>query len=468
MLPINRKNRGLFLSLLLALFLALAACGGDGEETGAEPLTEEEPLEELEESSEELEEAGEEATDEEVVVSLWFHSGRGAERDALSTILENFEAQHENITVDAVELPEGSYNDQVQAAAFANDLPCLLDFDGPNTYNYVWGGFLRPLDDYVSEEMRNDFLASIIEQGTFQDGNLYSLGQFDSGLAIWANRAYLEEAGVRIPTIEDPWTREEFNEALAALEDLAEEDETLEYALDLKMNYGRGEWFTYGFSPIIQSAGGGLIDRGDYQSADGVLNSPDSVAAMEMVQDWFENGYVNPEPAGDAEFIDGEAALSWVGHWEANRYMEELGDDLLLLPMPDFGEGPATGMGSWNWGITTNCENPDAAWEVLEFMLQPDQILIMTDANGAVPARQSALEMSDKYGEGEMLNLFIEQNEAGYTVPRPITPAYPAITTAFQEAFDNIKDGADVQEELDQAVEEIDEDIEANDGYPLN
>ena len=37
----------------------------------------------------------------------------------------------------------------------------------------------------------------------------------------------------------------------------------VEYAIDLKMNYGAGEGFTYGFSPIVQSFGGDLIDRTD-------------------------------------------------------------------------------------------------------------------------------------------------------------------------------------------------------------
>ena len=34
-----------------------------------------------------------------------------------------------------------------------------------------------------------------------------------------------------------------------ALEKLQALDE-VEYAIDFKMNYGAGEWFTYGFSPI--------------------------------------------------------------------------------------------------------------------------------------------------------------------------------------------------------------------------
>lgn len=448
------QRRIVLLSLLAILALVTVACAGGGAPA-------QQPTEAPEEAPAE---GGEEApAAEAVTVDLWFHSGRGSERDALNQILDNFANTDTNVTVEAEQLPEGSYNDQVQAAAFADDLPCLLDFDGPFMYNYAWAGFLRPLDDYVSEDMKNDFLGSIIDQGTFQDGKLYSLGQFDSGLAIWGNKEYLEKAGVRIPTMDEPWTKEEFTQALQDLQALEE----VEYALDTKMNYGRGEWFTYGFSPVLWSHGGGLIDRSDYQSADGVLNGPESVTAMEHIQMWYQDGFSNADPPGDVAFTEGRAALSWVGHWVANQYMEALGDNLLLLPMPDFGEGPKTGMGSWNWGITTNCQNPDAAWEVLEFILQPEQILIMTNANGAVPARKSALEQSELYAEDGMLNLFVQQIDRGWAVPRPITPAYPAITAAFQEAYDNIKDGADVKEELDKAVQKIDQDIEDNNGYPL-
>lgn len=396
-------------------------------------------------------------------VTVWFHSGKGPEREALSAQVEAFNAQQDQYRVVADQLPEGTYNDQVQAAALSNDLPCLLDFDGPFIYNYAWSGFLQPIDRYVSDELRSDVLPSILDQGTYA-GDLYSLGTFDSGLGLYANRAYLEAAGVRIPTsVEDAWTLEEFEDALAALTALDE----VEYALDLKFNYGQGEWFTYGFAPILWSAGAGLVDRDGYQNAD-PLRSDAAVTAMEHFQSWFENGWTTNAPAGDVDFHERKiAALSWVGHWQYNPHVEALGDDLVLLPLPDFGTGSKTGLGSWNWGITTGCEVPDGAWAFLEFLMQPDEILRMTDANGAVPARFSAIEMSDLYGEGGPLELFIEQLETS-AVARPQTPAYPVITDAFAEAVANIAGGADVEAELNRAADRIEQDIEDNRGYPID
>jgi multiple sugar transport system substrate-binding protein len=198
-----------------------------------------------------------------------------------------------------------------------------------------------------------------------------------------------------------------------------------------------------------------------------VLNSPESVEAMEFFQSLFADGYANPEPAGDDDFhINKITALSWVGHWQWTPHSENLGDDLVLIPMPKFGDKAVTGMGSWNWGITSSCENPEAAWEFLHFLISPAEILHMTNANGAVPARKSAIAQSSLYGEGGPLNIFVQQLEGGVALERPVTPAYPVITSAFSEAVQNIVAGADVKTELDKAVEKIGQDIQDNQGYP--
>lgn len=394
------------------------------------------------------------------MLRVWAHAGQASERQVLEQQVTRFNASQTDIQVQLTFIPERSYNAQVQAAAAAGELPDVLEFDGPFLFNYVWQGHLVPLGGLLSEKTQDELLPSIIRQGRYLD-RFYGVGTFDSGLGLYTRRSALEAIGVRIPAgPDDAWSGSEFNEVLKSL--AARDPDGM--VLDLKLNYS-GEWFTYAFSPLLQSAGGDLIDRSDYQSADGVLNGPQSVAAMQALQSWFTQNYVDPNVDDDA-FVGGRVALSWVGHWEYSRYAEALGEDLILLPLPDLGQGSRTGQGSWVWGITKRSKDPQAVVRLLEFLLQPNEVLAMAAANGAVPATRTAIARSPLYGDKGPLQLFTRQLQGGFSVPRPQTPAYPVITSAFQQAFVDIRNGGDVQVAMDKAAAAIDQDIHDNKGYP--
>ena len=390
---------------------------------------------------------------------VWVHSGQPGEQRVIQDQVARFNAAQNEVKVELTVIPEGGYNAQIQAAALAGDFPDLLEFDGPFVYRYIWQGYLRALDDLLPDTVRTDLLASIVQQGTYQ-GRLFSVGTFDSGLGLWADRKRLEAVGARIPALaEKAWTVDEFDRLLRQLA----VDDPDGAVIDLKLNY-TGEWYTYAFSPVLQSAGADLISRNRTPISSGVLDSPQAVAALRYLQTWIQSGLVDPN-LDDAAFTHRRVALSWVGHWEYPRYREALGEDLVLLPLPDFGRGSRTGQGSWNWGITTNCRNPEAAAQFLTFLLQPQEVLAMTGANGAVPATQSAIAASALFHPGGRLHLFVQQLRES-AVPRPRTPAYPFITSAFQQAFADIRNGRPVSEALHNAAMLIDQDIEDNRGYP--
>ena len=392
-------------------------------------------------------------------ITVWAHSGQESERLILKEQVTRFNAKHHQ-PIELTFIPEGTYNAQVQAASLSNDLPCLLEFDGPFLYSYVWQDILMPLETLLPQEIRQDLLPSIITQGTYQ-GHLYSVGTFDSGLGLYGRRSLLEAAGVRIPEDNiDAWNAAEFRQILAKL---AKRDPDGQ-VLDLKLNYG-GEWITYAFSPLIQSAGGDLIDRRDFQSADGVINSSESIASLEQLQSWINLGYVDPN-LDDAAFKDARVALAWGGHWNYQDYADSWGNDLVLLPLPNFGKGSKTGQGSWSWGITKTCPNPQVAAQFLTFILNTEEVLRMANANGAVPATKSAIALSALYSEEAPLRLFATQLLSGQTIPRPQTPAYPVITSVFQQIFNDIRSGLDVKTGLDNAATIIDIDVEDNQGYP--
>ena len=125
------KRLLIVLSVFVVLGLLLSACAPVAAPAPEQPKAEEPAAEEP---------AAEEPSAEATTVTVWFHSGKGEERDVLDAQVEAFNAANPDVQIDAVRLPEGSYNDQVNAAALAGDLPCLLDFDGPFLYNYVCVG----------------------------------------------------------------------------------------------------------------------------------------------------------------------------------------------------------------------------------------------------------------------------------------------------------------------------------------
>ena len=258
-----------------------------------------------------------------------------------------------------------------------------------------------------------------------------------------------------------PGTWREFEAALDRLKRSG-----VPYPLDMKLNYGAGEWFSFGFAPIIQSFGGGLIDRTDFHAAHGWLDGPEAIRAMTRVQAWVRKGYVNAATRDDADFSKGRSALSYVGHWTYQTYRKALGADLVLIPMPKFGERAVTGAGSWNFGISADCQHPRDAARLLAYLMSPAEIARVTGINGAVPGTFTALKASRAYGPGGPLTIYTEQLARNLAVVRPETPAYPVISLAFSEAVNNILAGADVKTELTLAAHTIDQDIADSKGYP--
>jgi len=353
-----------------------------------------------------------------------------------------------------------NHADWVQSIAMTGTLPCMIEVDGPFVAAFAWRGYLRTLDQFVPREMRDDLLPSIISQGTY-GGHLYSLGQFESGLGLWANRHYLAAAQVRIPTVARPWTLAEFEQAMDRLARRGGVD----YALNLSVYVDTNESYSFAYSPILQGFGGDLVDR-NTGLARGVLDGPQSVSAMTRFQYWFKRGWTRAVFDRNNDFARGKTALSWTGHWKYIDYRKALGKDLILLPLPDFGHGIKTGTGAWSWGITSACPSPDGAWAFLAYLMSANEILRVTGINGALPARKSALAQSPLYGAHGPLNTFAQQIMSGAGVPRPATPAYGTISKAFSGAVRAIIAGADVQTALRRAAAAIDEDIAANHGYP--
>lgn len=402
-----------------------------------------------------------------VTLTMWTHGGTDAERQSLLAQIEDWNTSQSDSVVDVVEVSEGDYGHTVQTAITDRSLPDIVEVDGPLVSSYAYQGALLPLEDRVAESVLDSLLPSLVVQGTYAD-HLYAVGAFESGLALYADRSRLVQAGVRIPTgVDDAWSAAELIDVLAAL---AADDEDRK-VLDLKLNYGVGEWLTYGFSPLLWSAGADLVDR-ETGMASGTLDSPAAVDALRTLQSW--QSYVDPNTE-DTAFVEREVALSWVGHWAYADYSAALGEDLLLLPLPDMGRGTRSSQGSWAWALSSGGAHPDEAARVLQHLVSDASIGATTTANGAIPGTWTALQQDGRYSTGKPLAPFADalsltcgdsaDAEGCVSVSRPRTPGYPTLSYAFARAVDAVLHGEDPQQALTRAATAVDLDVRANDGY---
>jgi len=447
----RRRIRGVLVSGALCVTLLLAGCGGDGDAGkggGAGSRSDTTCDGKIKGTAR---------------ITVWFHAGQSRELRMLQTQVREFNKAQKKVRVELVALPDSRpYTDLVLSAAASGDLPDLLDFDGPNMYSYAWSGKLKPIDSCVPKSLRDDLLPSIRRQGTYA-GRLWGIGTFDSGMGLYVRKSVLRKAGVRIPEgVEDAWTADELTDILHKLR-----KQGYRSPLDLWLFAAEpgDEWAAYGFAPAVWSAGGDLIDPVHHRTADGFLNSPESVKALTAMQSWVKEGLVD-RGKSDGAFVNERSPIAWVGHWVYGPYTKAFPGDVTIVPLPDFGKGTVTGMGSWQWGIPSAAADGDAVWRFLAYLLKPEQVHRMSVANGAIPATNSAVELSPQFGPNGAEHLYIEQLRS-VARPRPQTPAYPVITDAFSRAFRKIMfDEAPVKATLDRAVERIDKDLADHDGYP--
>ena len=400
-------------------------------------------------------------------ITVWAHDGQPAENASIQQAVAAFNAAHTGVTAKLTLLPAATYTQTITTTP-TSKLPDVLEYDGPTMSAYVYAGKLSPISSLVSSATIADQTASVTAQNTYANGKLYGVSVIDSGFGLYGDKALLKKAGVTWPiSWAGAWTADEFQTDLAKIAAVTPEHK----ALDAGENNFPGEFASYAYLPIVNSAGYQAVAG---NTADGNLNNPKVVAALTQFAGWSK--YIDPNTDSNA-FTGGRVALSWTGHWMYPTYSKALGANLVALPLPNFGDGAKTGQGSWGWGISSNTTNGKAAGKFLDYLTDDKTVTAYTNADGAPPATKSVLATDPLYKPGGPLYLFAQGLAAScgsalttacVAVPRPVTPAYPVISQQFSTAMQNALSGGNVSALLNKAVAAIDQAYQDNDNYGLN
>lgn len=395
-------------------------------------------------------------------LSIWVHSIEDTEegqvyRDAVDRFNQAFDGKY---FADIEFVPRndsgGGYSDKINASVMSGMLPDVLTVDGPNIAAYAANGIIQPLAELTDEE-RSTYLESILEQGTY-DGQLYALGVMESSVGLYYNKDILAQAGIEVPTADNPWTWSEFMDILEQLKPMMKE--LGGYPLD--MTFPVGETSIYYYAPFVWSNGGDMVSE-DGMTVDGIFNSPENVETMQLFRSIVQNGYMSQAPI-DKLFESGRAAFKFDGAWEVNTVYTSYPDlNLGVAPYivsDDWDGGRYTPTGSWAFAASTDAEDIEAATELVKYMSGVESGVQMWEQTKSFPSTYQAFEQIDVFRTDENYRALYEQLSQ-YGHPRPKTPVYPQVSTSFQQALESIAlSGKDAQTELDKAVERIDAKLE--------
>lgn len=323
-----------------------------------------------------------------------------AEYDTFYTMLEKYQENHPDVTINQSVMEVSDYQTKIQAQAAVGDLPDVFYVKGSWFHNFVSSGLLEPLDEMIGQyEHKDDYREGIFD-AAMVDGSIYGLpSQFSVSSLVFYNEKMWKDIGYdKFP---DNWedfyeAAEKFNEKGITPVAFGNKDKWPAESCILSAlgdRYTGTEW--------TQS----IIDN------DGQAKFTDDqfIAALQHLQDMAQNGVFNADFStistlqGIEYYSQGNAAATITGYWDIANILangtEEVKENtkITILPPAEGGAGEASmtsGGPGWYVGMSSNLseEKKELVEEFLLEIYGYDYSKYVTDTYGLVSACQVEAE----------------------------------------------------------------------------
>jgi multiple sugar transport system substrate-binding protein len=379
---------------------------------------------------------------EPVTISYW-HTMSDPETEQLENVVAAFEATHPGMTVETTRYAYDDFKTALLTGLAGGAAPDTARMDIAWVSEFADQDALMQLDGAMPgfDEIAEQTFPGPLSTNYWQ-GHYYGLPQNTNTQVLLWNGDVFAAAGIDAP----PATLEEF--ATVACE-LTEGEEQYGYAL--------GGTYFWAPAPVFYAMGGAVVDE-DITTAEGYINSPESVAAFTMLKEMFDDGCISPNLLGGGiGTSDGHAtglyAMIIDGPWMVDIYADAYPDFAVnFAPIPAGPDGTTSSVvGGENVVIFAGSENADAAMAWMSFLLSEESQKMMAEV-GVIPT------LSGLIGDPAMpdyFDVFLQQLETAQArVPHP---AWSDMDGAINNAFQRMLRGDQTpQEALDQAATEID------------
>jgi ABC-type glycerol-3-phosphate transport system substrate-binding protein len=350
-------------------------------------------------------------------------SGLGAEADVVRAQLARFAAARPGVNVELQVTPDAAdqrHQLHVQWLNARAQDPDVLQLDIIWTAEFAGAGWILPLDRHGPDA--SDFFPAAIESNRWR-GALYALPWFvDVGLLYW--RTDLMSVPPR---------------SLDALRDAALRSiEAGETRWGLAWQGARYEGLVTVFVEHLGAFGGGILD----EAGEVIVDQPAAVRALTFMRESIDNGLVPASSLTWQEeqvrfaFQNGQTAFmrNWPYAWALLRdpAQSRVAGRVSVAPFPGADGGRATAaLGGAQLAVNAFSDQPELAWELVEFLTAPEQMLERARVAAQLPSRQS---LYDSPQLAAALDMPLDGIRAAIlaAVPRPVTPVYSELSEVLQ------------------------------------
>lgn len=328
---------------------------------------------------------------------------------------------------------------------------CYVDVVWPA--EFAEAGFIIPLDDRLDDATRNELVPVTVNQLMYKD-SLWAMPFANEGKFFYYNESLLKEAGYDEPP-------ETWSDLIDMSKDMIDKG-LVKYGISF--GWGQHEGLICDWTIYLYDFGGQWKD----QSGEWAFNQEGGADALQfMVDSLYTNkiadpasleqndrDVLNPFMAGDTPFvINWSFAWSLVNDPEVSQVVDQV--KIGLIPgVKEAGTISSSVTGGGGYAILANSQNPDLAWEFLEFMTNKENQKMMTQLTSKMPVWKSLYDDPDILDEFPFFSSFFKQFE--YANFRPAFPEYSEFSNLVQVEIHNALAGNKTpQEALDDAVEAV-------------
>ena len=331
----------------------------------------------------------------EVTLTVWDQEVRGAQNDAIEALIEAFEKEYPNVTVDRVSQSFDDLQQQTGLALSGNDVPDVLQVNNArgDMGTYVADSLLTDLTGYAEAYGWTDrFAPSVLSKMmysadgvTFGEGSLYGLPQTGEICGIYYSQKKLDDLGLEAPT-----TWDELFSLVEAAQEAGEQPIMLGNLDQWPALHVFGP-LQANFVPAEEIVTLGMGNAG----AD--WTSEQNVAALTQLAEWGTSGAMGDSPNGLAYddawplYAEGTGVLLIGGSWLAPDMEAVMGEDLRFMAPPPGADGTVATTGGTGipFSIPAAAENKDVAAAYIDFLTSDEAMQLIAD-NGGMPVNRTA------------------------------------------------------------------------------